>query len=238
MRCLRYLCFMAILAGSLVIVPVTQSEELSSTIFTRKELDAFIQSYYLDPRPELVARAIDVMTYENVITNEEGYLYRGFFLEVYASNPKRRAEWEAHLELKSEPTRSALLYETYIYKKNPEGGLGMPNPSEQRNDKAWGAFFATGKGRFINIVINDMMHVDEREDRALFTTGAAAKLSLANYARLQPKVSTLLKNERNASEGRKKQLISDVLTLGPDKIKEETDAIIAKQKEQGKWLKP
>jgi hypothetical protein len=234
----RYICCIVIMSGLLSTFSVALSGELPPTISTRKDLDAFVQSYYLEPKPDLITQAIDVIASENVLNSDAHFLYLGFFLQVYALNPKRRTEWEALLEIKSEPTRSALLHEVDVYKKNPEGGLDIPNPSEQRNDVAWGAFFASGNGLFINILINDMMHVDERGDRALFLTGASAKLSLAKNAQLHPEVRIFLKNERNATEGRKKQLISDVLTLGPDKIKEETEAILSKQKENGKWLKP
>jgi hypothetical protein len=235
---IRYLCCIVILSGILSNLSIARSEELLPTISTRKDLDAFIQSYYLEPKPDLITQAIDVMDSEKVLSSDAQFLYLGFFLQVYAINPKFRAGWEALLEIKSEPTRSALLHEVDVYKKNPQGGLDIQDPSEQRNDMEWGAFFASGNGRFINILINDMMHVDERIDKALFLTGASAKLSLAKNALLHPEVSIFLKNERNASQGRKKQLISDVLTLSPDKIRDETEAILTKQKENGIWLKP
>jgi hypothetical protein len=234
----RYICCIIILSAFLSNLSAARSEELRPTISTRKDLDAFIQSYYLEPKPDLIAQAIDVMESEKVLITDAEFLYLGFFLQVYAMNPKFRAGWEAQLDMKSEPTRSALLHEVDVYKKNPQGGLDIPSPSEQRNDMVWGAFFASGNARFINILINDMMHVDERVDRALFLTGASAKLSLAKNAQLHPEVSIFLKNERNVSEGRKKQLILDVLTLGPDKIREETETILTKQKENGIWLKP
>jgi hypothetical protein len=234
----RYICCIVILSGLLSNFPVAWSDESPPAISTRKDLDAFVHSYYLEPKPDLVAQAIDVIASENLLNTDARFLYLGFFLQVYALNPKQRAEWERLLEITSDPTRSALLNEANVYKKNPEGGFDMPNPSEQRNDMAWGAFFASGNTRFITMLMNDMMHVDEREDKKLFLAGSSAKLSLAKNAQLYPKVGAFLKNERNASEGRKKQLLSDVLSLNPDKIKEETEAIITKQKENGKWLKP
>jgi hypothetical protein len=204
--------------------------ESAAKIQTRKDLEIFMMTYYAAPRPELIAQAIDVVDSENIMVSNATWRYFGFFSAIFSNNSERLPEWEALIEKKSEDTRKMLQYTI------KEGRfLVFEEPSAQRNDIAWGGFYASGEERFLKTLILDTEHMDERVDPVLFFAGSTAMKSLAERAKIHEKIQTMLEKERDESEGRRKQIINEILTSTGEQIEEQIYKIAGEQVKQGKW---
>jgi hypothetical protein len=201
---------------------------------TISEVQDFMQSYYLQPRPELIPDLIDAMHssgFTQTPAAAPGVI--GFFSEVFAANPNRLPQWQSAVAKQDEQTQAVLNQAVSLSKAG--GVLTLNQHSPALNDEYWGAFFASGNPQFIRKLVDQLRFFDEREDFLLFASGATAKWSLASNAQLRPRVRQIIEQAKAGTDKRTQELIDQLLAQGPERVKQEMINIIATQRQSGKW---
>lgn len=201
---------------------------------TLHDVGAFMQTYYLHPRPELIGDLIDAL-------HSTGFLQkptnappvREFFSEIFAANPDRLPQWQVLISKQDDQIRATLAQAVSVSKAG--GVLKLESHSSQLNDEYWGAFFATGNPQFVHRLVDQLRYFDDRNDEALFFAGGSAKWSLASNAQTQPAVRLAIEDARSKADKRTQELITELLAEDPASVKQEISEIVKKQREVGKW---
>jgi TonB family protein len=220
---------------SLALTSTTAAQQ-SPVLETTHDVDAFCQTYYLRPRPELIADVIDAL-------HSTGFLQRAtavppyvaFFSEVFAANPDRLPQWQVLIAKQDEQTKAAL--ERALSLSKAGGVLKLEGHSAELNDMYWGAYFASGNVDYLKKLMEQLRYFDERDDFYLFLAGGTAKWSLASNAQSDILVRHQLEAAKHNvdTDKRTQELISELLSEDPSSVKEEINEILRKQREAGKW---
>jgi hypothetical protein len=201
---------------------------------TLEDATSFTETYYQNPRPELIADLIGALHSSGVTERPNGVPpFIGFFSEVFGAHPAHLAEWRA-LVAKQEASTRRLLYRALSISK-AGGVLTLDGHSAALNDMYWGAFFASGRTAFLQKLVDQLRYSDERDDEALFFAGATAKWSLANNAQSHPLVRSTLEGHALTADPRTRALISELLAQGPARVKQDIADVVRHQREIGKW---
>ncbi len=199
-------------------------------------VDAFMQTYYQHPRAELVPKLIAALNASASLQDAANAspALLGFFTELFLDK-RRLHEWHALVEKQGDTLR-ATLRQAETLSGTPGGVLsGTTRSSAQQNDVYWGAFFASGKPVYLNKLIGELRHFDERQDLNVFMAGMSAKWSLCSNARRHPIVRASLEDASRKGDARTRALIAEVLTRTEAELKEEAIGIVRAQKEAGLW---
>ena len=239
-RILQMLLFL-ILPG---LPDISAAQEHSLKTF--EDVSDFMQTYYQQPRPDLIASLIGVLHSSGFVQNDTNAppnatgtatesAIIGFFSEVFAANPERLSQWQALIAKQDEQTKAALARSLSVSKAG--GVLNLDGHSAALNDEYWSAFFATGNPKFIDRLVDQLRYFDERNDEDLFFVGGTAKWSLASNAQTQPEVRLDLEKAKPKADKRTQELITQLLNEDQARIKQEISDIIRTQREAGKWNK-
>ena len=226
-RILQMLLFL--LVSALANIAAAQEHSLQ----TIDDVSAFMQTYCRQPRQELIASLIDALHSTGFVHKSTVAVVIGFFSEVFAANPNRLPNWQVVMAKQDEQTRAVLDRALAVSKAG--GVLNIGGHSADLNDEYWGAFFATANPKFIDRLIDQLRYVDERDDMNLFGAGGSAKWSLAGNAQTQPEVRLAIETARLKADKRTQELITELLALGPERVKQELTEIVRKQRSSGKW---
>jgi hypothetical protein len=199
---------------------------------TSEDLKAFVEAYYLQPRPDRIPDMIRMLSSSGVLVQALGPV-RGFFSEVFAANPTRLAEWVEIIS--NEPADTRLALDGALTWSNTGGVLHLQERVPQMNDVYWGAFFASGNPQYVKKILGLVPLAAERKDFDLWQTGASAKWSLATKARQHALVRSILEREKLTADKRTRDTISELLEGDPDRIRQEMAGIYARQKRLGRW---
>ncbi len=201
---------------------------------TPEDFFAFTNKYHLQPRPDRIAEAIGTLSSSGVLQIPEAVgPLTAFFSEVFAANPDRLAEWQQVID-KQPPVTTAALGRALSWSK-AGGVLQLEGRSPEMNDIYWGAFFASGNPAYVRKLLELVPFAEERNDFNLWSTGASAKWSLASNARQHALVHSILEEAKRGADKRTQDLISELLTRDPARIRQEMADSYAKQKAAGKW---
>lgn len=221
-----------VLAVSTAAVAAT---ELLSGIDSAQSLSSFQQSYYREPRPELVPDAIRFVGASDLLEQEGApRVTAAFFAELFARHRGRVAEWSAVMHAQPEPAR-VVLRRAVASAGAPRALIDAEPPSPARNDMCWTAFFASGDSWYVDHLIEQLDYDAERSDLRLFVTGSSAKWSLASNAGVHPVVEQRLEAARDVASGTRRTALDQVLTASPGQIRAEAIEIVRKGRESGKW---
>lgn len=201
---------------------------------TVQDVGAFMQTYYLQPRPELIEAVVDALPSTGFLRqpgNEATVM--GFFSEIFAANPDRLAHWQIVMAKQDTQTKAALDRALRVSKTG--GALTIEGHSAEVNDAYWAAFFASGDSKFIYKLIDQLRYFDERDDFQLFGAGGTAMWSLASNAQSQPRVKQAIAEAKGGADKRTQELITELLGKDPELIRYDVKEIVKKQKESGKW---
>jgi hypothetical protein len=219
-------------AGLVLLVKPGASQEAPS-FRTLDAVTSFIQTYYQNPRPELIAGLFGALHSTGLTQRPNAVPPQiGFFSEVFAANPARMAEWQA-LVAKQEASTRQLLYQAIAISK-AGGVLTIDGHSAPLNDMYWGAFFASGRTAFLQKLVDQLRYCEERDDEALFLAGATAKWSLASNAQSHPVVRATLEGQTLTADQRTRALIAELLREGPAQVKQESAEVVRQQRQAGK----
>jgi hypothetical protein len=199
---------------------------------TGEDFRAFVENYYLQPRPDRIPDLIRMLSSSEALVHALGAV-RGFFSEVFAANPQRLAEWVEIIN--SEPADTRLALDGALTWSNTGGVLQLQERVPQMNDVYWGAFFASGNPQYVKKILGLVPLAAERRDFDLWQTGANAKWSLATKARQHALVRSILEGEKLTADKRTQDTIGELLERDPDRIRQEMAGIYARQKRLGRW---
>ena len=212
----------------------TADAQKGPVLKTAQDLSVFCETYYKQPRPELVSRAVDVLYSTGILKDANAVPpIVGFFSEVFAANPDQLPKWQAQIKKQDEQTKAVL--QGALSLSQTGGALKLEGHSPSFNDMYWGAFYATGNLDYLQKLVDQLRYFDERDDIYLFMTGATAKWFLASNVRSHILVRSTLETAKLNADERTKGLISELLAQDPAYIQQETSEILRKQKADGKW---
>jgi hypothetical protein len=199
---------------------------------TGEDFRAFLESYYLQPRPDRIPDLIRMLSSSEAAEHALGPV-KGFFSEVFAANPQRLAEWVAIIN--NEPVDTRLALEGALTWSNTGGVLQLQQPFQKMNDVYWGAFFASGNPQYVKKILGLVPFAAERHDFNLWSEGASAKWSLATKARQHPLIRSILDGEKLLADKRTRDTINELIERDPDLIRQDMARIYARQKQLGRW---
>jgi GWxTD domain-containing protein len=207
---------------------------LQPPFMTPQDVSSFVQTYYQQPRPELVGALIKAL-YSTGVTQEPNAFapLTGFLSEVFAANPARLPEWQDVIARRDRSVKPTLERAAAISKAG--GVIAIEGHSASINDLYWGAFFASGRLAFLQKLVDQLRYFDERGDLTLFMAGATSKWSLANNALSHPLVRSTLEAPILKADQRTRDLIRELLAQGPALVKQEIDGVMQRQREAGRW---
>ena len=200
---------------------------------TLDDVSSFIQTYYQQPHPEHIGDLI--RSFSSVGLAQRPHAAPpliAFLAEVFAANPSRMAEWRA-IPIEDQTARQLVGQALNLSKYG--GVMSRTGHSAELNDMYWGAFFATGNTAYLQKLVDQLHYYDEREDEALFLVGATAKWSLASNARSHPIVRSTLTGNTLSTDQRTRDIAIQLLAQDPAQVKQETEEIVARQRQAGKW---
>ncbi len=198
------------------------------------DVNGFMQSYYLHPQPDRIGAVIDALPVSGILKNPSSAPpLIGFFSEIFAANANLLPEWQTHIAKQDDQTKAVLDQALKVSKSG--GVLNSSGHSAQLNDACWGAFFATGNPKFVDKVVDQLRYFDERSDEALFFSGATAMWSLATNSRTYTAVRSAIESAKINADKRTQDLIAELLTDDPARIKQQIAEVVRTQRDAGKW---
>ena len=223
------------LVASLLVVTSATSAQNLPELARPSDVPAFIDTYYQHPRPEMIARALELLPASPDLKNPGAAGPTiAFFSEVFIENPDRVAEWKTLIDKQQDVMTKFYMTRALDWAKDG-GVLKIPGHSAGINDLYWGAFFASGKAVFIERLLEETKGAEQLDDFNLWGAGFTAKWSLSSNSRQHPVVRSILENEKKSADKRTQDLIEELLTKDPGDYKREANDIYAKQKAAGKW---
>ena len=207
----------------------------ATTIRNPVDIDTFMKSYRLHPKPDLIPGFIQLIhTMEPAQKTIATHSIVGFFSEIFLANPSHVPEWLQSLPTDDEQLKGIVNRAVDLSKAG--GVLSESGHSGFLNDEYWGAFFATGNSRFIGQLVEQLSYCDERNDLDLFLAGVTAKWSLASAAQSDPAVRLILQDPNRKDTPEIKRQIADLLTApDPTIFKIQAKEVVRQQRALGKW---
>ena len=221
-----------VLAGLALAVAARAADAAATPAFNAER---FLEAFYQSPQPDQLP---DFLTAVSAKGWAEGKNSRppliGFLAEIITAYPDRTAGWRGRIPQSDAAVRR--LWDEAAVLSHMGGVRTVTDQSPAINDMNWGAFAATGHADFVNRLIAEIPHTDEREDRNLYVTGSTACWSLGSKARTDPKVRQLLEAAKTIAPPRTRVLIGEILTRDPASYRQEMIQVIHEQRRKGKWL--
>ncbi|MDP9203848.1 MAG: hypothetical protein M3P12_00105, partial [Gemmatimonadota bacterium] len=201
---------------------------------TPDDLDRFINTYYLQPRPERIPEAMRMLTSSGVLQIAEAVgTITGFFSEIFLTNPSHLAVWQPVID--AQPGFAKTVLDRSLSWSKAGGVLQLPGRTAQMNEFYWGAFFASGNLIYVKKLLELAPLAAERNDFNLWTIGSTAKWSLTRNARQHPLVRTILEREKRTVDKPTQDIIDEVLTRDPQRMQREMLEFRNRQIRAGKW---
>ncbi len=197
--------------------------EQAGGLMTAEALDKFATYYYRNPRPELVAPAIEALG-PSGFSKDRADVFVGFFAEVFAANPSRMAEWRELIDRQDRPTRK-LLGRAVKFSRSGDL-LSSDGHSIALNDMWWGAFFASGNPAYLRKLIDQLavIHwaqiVDEQYRKRLLVA-ITAMWSLARNAPEHLLVPVTLEAVRTDADPLSRKMIDRLLAGDAEAVRQE-----------------
>ncbi len=194
-----------------------------------EEFSFLLMNYFKDKNPNLVQVTVNFFRERQLVTEDMQMPLVGFYAELFRDkNLKEKILSEIDsLKIKSVSNffHSVAEFDLDKFYANPEA-----NPNV--NDMFWGSFFASGKTKYLDLVIdNAVKYHDEKTDLVKFLTGDSACWSLASNAQQYKEVREHLEKSRQKGEA----VIDYILNTDPDEIRMNTVFFLQEQKKAGVW---
>jgi tetratricopeptide (TPR) repeat protein len=186
-------------------------------VLTLKMFEDTIQSYYLRRSDSIVDYSIRVFNYPTTDTTNWTSSLKGFYGALLNENPEIKLEFEKR---KNEIINKSIytILDSILLQNFPEIESNQKrNPS--LNDFYWGAFYATGKVKYIDKLLDNCVYSNEKEDVNLYLTGATAMWSLCSNSQDSPLVKNHLKLRKDEKNKYAKMILAKDAQYFYDKTK-------------------
>lgn len=195
--------------AALLVTSSAGAQERMTTITTQGEFDQFIQSYYKEPRPDLVESAMKVIDTTGLASDPDlSATLAMAFSCIFSRHEAQREAWKASMQSLQEPAKKLL---TLSLQKTPAEILASVPASPTKNDMNWGCFFATGDVKYIDGVIDTLRYLGNKEDLNLSMTAASAEWSLSSLARADETVKAHLEKVRDKGPVELRPVVQKIL---------------------------
>ncbi len=205
-----------------------------TSVTNNDELNYFVETYYMEPHPELVDSALQFINSSGLANNENAIapILMTFSCIFDLSSSGQKEKWREKILELNPPAKTILLRSI---NQTPDELLNNVETSPAKNDMYWSSFFITGEQKYLDAIIATLGHLDERKDLMLFLTAASAKWSLSSNAKIHKKVRDALEDLKTNGDAKLKPIAEEILINNPGKINTETQQIIESQKLKGVW---
>jgi hypothetical protein len=218
----------------IMFVPVAFAAESTGSISSTRQLNDFLRHYYQHPEPGLVGSALRYVDASGIAgsRNARAALGMGFSCIFARYGAERRSHWREIIDGMGKPARTLL---TQSSEKTPQELLARVPLSPIRNDMDWACFFATGDVRYLDDIISTLKYIGERRSLRRYITAASAKWSLTSNAISDERVRQTIEKLRAHGSPDMKRLASEMLSMSPRDVRDETVAVLKEQKARGVW---
>lgn len=220
---------------SLFLLLTAEAKERASP----EQIDEWATYYYLDPRPEDVAAALQTVSKQGLFENDGAQApLSGFFAEVFRGNPSRITEWvkpyvgvpgrhilySALWMANSKEAKSALEVLARgagaeeakqlraLISSTPPTMESMKIDSPAALDYLWGSFMATGSEVPVIRIIDQIKRVNAKGNVGEMLIGGAAQWSVSANARQHKKVLQIVKARAASADAETKGLLQEIIS--------------------------
>jgi hypothetical protein len=192
---------------------------------TADEFSDFSMSYFEQPRPDLIGRAMAFFDRSGWAESSNHQLPSMMTFSCIAHRHEQKAQqWTTMINSLHEPAKRLLAT---AVSSSPEDLLRKIPLSAQKNDMNWTCYFATGDTKYVQNLLDVAAHYRERKDKDLYLVAATAMWSLASNSRF-PEVRRYLQS--NASP-----VAKTILGTPSEAIAAEVRNTLAEQHQKGIW---
>ncbi len=209
------------------LIIISSLSKLSFGQEAQRTFSDIIQTYYLYKDKELVEKTIEELNSPKTEYKRFEPLMTGFYGALFSMDTVVRNSFNSSLNRITNQDFKELFKQ--LISSNIDSIYSKTPLSPEYNDMNWASFFATGDVKFLNKIIANISHAEERVDRNLFLTGASAKWSLCSNARQDKRV----KEHLNGLKENKN--IQEILDKHPQEFRQEMINIIGGQRAKGLW---
>jgi len=192
---------------------------------TADEFSDFSMSYFEQPRPDLIGRAMVFFDRSGWAESSNHQLPSMMTFSCIAHRHEQKAQqWTTRINSLHEPAKGLLAT---AVSSSPEDLLRKIPLSAQKNDMNWACYFATGDTKYVQNLLDVAAHYGERKDKDLYLVAATAMWSLASNSRF-PEIRRYLQS--NASPA-----AMAILGTPSEAIAAEVRNTLAEQHQKGIW---
>jgi hypothetical protein len=204
-----------------------------------QNVEAWVTSYYLAPKPDQVAEALSVLAAKGLLEGGQAEApLSGFFAEVFRANPGRIDQWvQPYIGV---PKRYVIYTALWVAHSNEsmwalrrmadmapmEEGTALrvlrssPPPTIETIpidrpstlDFLWGSFFATGSEVPVLRIIDSMKLANRRGDANAVLIGGVAQSSVSANARQHAKVLAIVKERAKTADSETKAKLDEIIS--------------------------
>ncbi len=198
------------------------------------ELTEFAENYYLTPRPDLVESAFRYFISSDLVKLEKKRLPLLLTFSCIFSNSdaSHRDEWLKNL---SGIDQQFQLIIKALFEYPPEKFLNEPTVSPLSNDMNWACFFASGKTKYLDNIIETLKYLDKNDELELYLTGASAKWSLSSNSRKHIRVQNFIETIKKTEPPEIQTILKEIIDKTPEQIQQESVAFLKEQRLKGVW---
>lgn len=186
------------------------------------------QTYYLYQDKDLVEKTIDFINKSPIAYERLEMILTGFFGALFTSNIDIKKSFVSKFEKIEKNEIKELLIN--LSTSNIDTIYSKTKMSTKYNDMNWASFLATGNKKFVDNVISNIKHAEERIDVNLFLVGATAKWSLCSNSKQHKQVENYLRSLQSKNEK-----LKEILEQEPQYFRDNITEIIKEQRLKGLW---
>lgn len=207
---------------------IVSFSNLASGQEIQRNFSDILQTYYLNKDKDVVEKTIVFLNNPKSDYNRFEPILTGFYGALFSIDTAIKNDFFLNLN-RLEKSEFVQLF-IFLNATNIDSIYSKTPLSPAYNDMNWSSYFATGDVKFLNKIIANIHHAENRIDRNLFVTGATAKWSLCSNAKQDKQVKEHLTTLKD-----NKKIIKAILKRDPHEFKQEMTDVIIKQRANGLW---
>jgi hypothetical protein len=211
----------------LVVAAMTAASAQATNVapLTAEEFSQFSMSYFEQPRPDLMERAMLFFDRSGWAESSNHQLPSMMTFSCIAHRPEQKAQqWTTIISSLHDPAKGLLRT---AVSSSPDDLLAKIPLSTQKNDMNWACYFATGDTKYVKNLLDVAANYGERKDKNLYLTGATAMWSLVSNSRF-PEVRRYLQSSASP-------VANALLGTTQEAIEAEIRDTLAEQHQKGIW---
>lgn len=203
----------------------------SISIQSDKALRDFLTKNYRYPRPEMASEAIIYLGNHDFLNDEMIPHLSGFFSEIFHGSAQYSNQWKSLIYIQEEDIQGLL---NIALENSPDILMKKLENTYSLNDFCWGAYFAYGKTKYLDILIKQLDFINDKISVEPYYIANTAKWSLSLYSKKHKKVRQYLLKVGKFNPDKRK-IITEILLSSPEEIKNKMKLTIKEYYQKGIW---